>query len=146
MGITFRKHPLVTIKLFKTLVEPILLYASDFWGNLKLPQNNPIENIFMSFCKQLLGVQKQTTNIGALLELGQIPLTLIAQTNSIKNWVRIVTKTKCNDNVIKSYENAILENLTWSTRIEKTLSEIGMREQFMVKDKDRHFAFPFYII
>ena len=138
MGITFRKHPLVTIKLFKTLVEPILLYASDFWGNLKLPQNNPIENIFMSFCKQLLGVQKQTTNIGALLELGQIPLTLIAQTNSIKNWVRIVTKTKCNDNVIKSYENAILENLTWSTRIEKTLSEIGMREQFMVKDKDTH--------
>ena len=138
MGITFRKHPLVTIKLFKTLVEPILLYASDFWGNLKLPQNNPIENIFMSFCKQLLGIQKQTTNIGALLELGQIPLTLIAQTNSIKNWVRIVTKTKCNDNVIKSYENAILENLTWSTRIEKTLSEIGMREQFMVKDKDTH--------
>ena len=32
MGITFRKQPLVTIKIFKSLIEPILLYASDFWG------------------------------------------------------------------------------------------------------------------
>ena len=138
LGITFRKHPFVSLKLFKTLVEPILLYASDFWGILKLPQNNPIENVFLSFCKQLLGVQKQTTNIGVLFELGQIPLSLLAQKNSIKNWVRIVTKTKCNDNVIKSYENAALKKLTWSTRIENTLSEIGMREQFMVKDKNTH--------
>ena len=138
MGITFRKHPLVTIKLFRTLVEPILLYASDFWGILKLPQNNPIENVFLSFCKQLLGVQKQTTNIGVFLELGQVPLSLLAQKNSIKNWVRIVTKTKCNDNVIKSYENAVLKNLTWPTRVENTISEIGMREQFMVRDKDSH--------
>ena len=138
MGILFRKHPQVTIKLFRTLVEPILLYASDFWGTLKLPQNNPIENVFLSFCKQLLGVQKQTTNVGVLLELGQFPLTLIAQKNAIKNWVRIVNKVKCNEYVIKSYENAILKNLTWSTRIENTLSEIGMREHFMVRDNDLH--------
>ena len=31
-GILFRKNPLVNLKLFKALVEPILLYASDFWG------------------------------------------------------------------------------------------------------------------
>ena len=138
MGITFRKQPLVTMKLLKTLVQPILLYASDFWGILKLPQNNPIENVFMSFCKQLLGVQKQTTNIGVLLELGQTPLSLPAQCNSIKNWVRIVTKVKCNDMVINSYENATLKTLTWPSRIETVLAEIGMREQFIVKDKDTH--------
>ena len=112
--------------------------TSDFWGILKLPQNNPIENVFISFCKQLLGVQKQTTNIGVLLELGQIPLSIFAKNNSIKNWVRIVTKTKCNGNVIKSYENATLKNLTWRTRLESTLSEIGMRELFLVKDKESH--------
>ena len=136
MSINFRKHPLVTMKLFKSLIEPILLYASDFWGILKLPKNNPIENLFLSFCKQLLGVKKQTTNVGVLLELGQIPLSIHAQKNSIKNWVRLVTKTKCNDIVIKSYENSISEKLTWSTRIENTLSSIGMREQFLMEDKD----------
>ena len=138
MGITFRKHPLITIKLFKSLIEPILLYASDFWGILKLPQNNPIENVFLSFCKQLLGVQKQTTNIGVLLELGQIPITLLAQKNAIKNWIRIVTKTKCNENVINSYENAVIEKLTWSNKVETTLAEIGMREQFTTKDNFAH--------
>ena len=30
MDIAFRKHPLITLKLFKALIEPILLYASDF--------------------------------------------------------------------------------------------------------------------
>ena len=138
LGIIFRKCLLISLILFKTLVEPILLYQRDFGGILKLPQNNPIENVFLSFCKQLLVVQKQTTNIGVLLELSQIPLSILAQKNSIKNWVRIVTKTKCNDNVIVSYENAALKKLAWTTRIESTLSEIGMRELFMVKDKETH--------
>ena len=75
LGASFRKYPLISLKIFRALVEPILLYASDFWGMLKLPQNNPIENLFMSFCKQLLGVGKQTTNMGVYLELGQIPLS-----------------------------------------------------------------------
>ena len=79
MGTYFRKYPLIAIKLFRSLVEPILLYASDFWGILKMPTNNPIENSFMSFCKQLLGVQKQTSNVGVLLELGQIPLMTLAK-------------------------------------------------------------------
>ena len=79
MGTCFRKHPLITLKLFKSLIEPILLYASDFWGILKMPTNNPVENVFTSFCKQLLGVQKQTSNIGVLLELGQTPLMILAQ-------------------------------------------------------------------
>ena len=76
MGSTFRTKPSLTIKLFRSLIEPILLYASDLWGVMKLPANNPIENLFMSFCKQLLGVQKQTTNFGVLLELGLIPITI----------------------------------------------------------------------
>ena len=73
LGPLFKNKPLISSQLFNSLVKPILLYASDFWGILKLPQNNPIENLHLSFCKQLLGVQKQTTNIGVLLELGQVP-------------------------------------------------------------------------
>ena len=103
-----------------------------------MPQNNPVEILFLSFCKQLLGVQKQTTNVGVLLELGQVPLIVLAQKNAIKNWVRIVTKTNCNKNVINSYDTSVLENLTWSSNIEKTLSEIGLREQFLSNDESAH--------
>ena len=84
MGISFRKQPSITMKIFKSLIEPILLYASDFWGILKMPANNPIENLYMSFCKQLLGVQKQSTNDGVLLELGQFPLIILAKKRATK--------------------------------------------------------------
>ena len=93
MGITFRKRPTTTIKLFRSLIEPILLYASDFWGTLKMPLNNPIENLFMSFSKQFLGVQKQTMNAGVLLELGLFPLKVLAKKRAVKNWVRMATNT-----------------------------------------------------
>ena len=137
-GLLFRKYPHITMKLFKALVEPILLYASDFWGILKLPKNNPIENVHLSFCKQLLGVQKQTTNIGVLLELGQVPLNILAQKNAIKNWSRIVNNIKCNELLKTSHENAIMVNLTWPKRIESRIAEIGMWELFLRKDKAVH--------
>ena len=54
LGPRFRKFPQITIKLFNTLVKPILLYASDFWGILKMPKNTPLDTLFLGFCKQLI--------------------------------------------------------------------------------------------
>ena len=138
MGPCFRKHPLITLKLFKSLIEPILLYASDFWGILNMPSNNPVENVFTSFCKQLLGVQKQTSNKGVLLELGLSPIMILGQKNAIKNWVRIANNTKCNNLVFSSYETSISENLTWSSNMKSKLSTIGLGELFINRDKDSH--------
>ena len=139
MGISFRKQPTITIKLFRSLIEPILLYASDFWGILKMPSNNPIETLFMSFCKQLLGVQKQTTNDGVLLELGQFPLLILAKKRSIKNWVRMATNTKCNKIVYDSYNFSVDESLLWTNNMKTMLSEIGLMESFITKDPEAHF-------
>ena len=74
LGNLFRQDIPTTIHLFDSLVKPILLYASDFWGCLKLPKNNPVETLHIKFCKELLGVQIQTTNLAVLLELGRLPL------------------------------------------------------------------------
>ena len=78
-----------TMYLFDALVRPILTYASDFWGCLKLPKNNPIENVHMMFCKHLLSVSKQTSNFATLVELGRVPIMISAQKAAIKNWDRI---------------------------------------------------------
>ena len=37
MGNYFRLHPITTLHLFDTLLKPILLYNSDFWGCLRYP-------------------------------------------------------------------------------------------------------------
>ena len=56
----------------------------SFWGILKMSVNNPIENLFMSFCRQLLEVQKQSINDGVLLELGQLPLSYLRRKGPLK--------------------------------------------------------------
>ena len=130
MGLLFQQFPLVSLKLFDNLVRPLLLYGSDFWGILKPPKNNPVENIHHMFCKHLLGVQKQCTNIAVLLELGQIPLNINAKKMAIKNWERISLKKNANKPVVKSYEFAIEENLNWPHLIQNKLTEIGMMNSF----------------
>ena len=138
MGISFRKNPKTTIKLFRSLIEPILLYASDFWGILKMPSNNPIETLFMSFCKQLLGVQKQSMNDGVLLETGQIPMMILAKKRAVKNWARMAINTNCSVVLRDSYQSSLDGNLVWTENMKTMLSEIGMMQVFTSQDPNAH--------
>ena len=124
MGILFYTYVEETIKLFDTIIKPILTYSSDFWECLKLPKRNPIENLHIMFCKNLLGVQRNTTNIGVLLELGRTPLTIIAQKQAIKNWDRI-RNSKANQLIKSSYKAAEAVSLNWFTSIKMCLAENG---------------------
>ena len=126
MGIHFRLHPCTTISLFDSLIKPILLYSSDFWGCLKMPKNNPIENLYMKFCKTLLGVQKQTSNIGVLLELGAVPIMFFGVKNCLKNWDRIHKKYEANNIVLSTHQMAIEHNLPWPQMTKNQLDSIGI--------------------
>ena len=128
MGNYFRLYPKVTIHLFDTLIKPILLYNSDFWGCLKPPSNNPIENTHMRFCKDLLGVQRQTANIGVLLELGRVPIMLYGKKNCIKNWARIAIQGKANYLVLLSYLNSRENQLKWPEMIKECIARLGIGE------------------
>ena len=105
LGLSFNQDVETTLVLVDAMIKPILLYNSDFWGCMKLPKNNPIENLHMSICKQLLGLQKSTTNAGVLLELGRVPLSLYAIKLAIKNWERI-RKNKANSVLLESYKES----------------------------------------
>ena len=78
-----------------------------------------IENLQMMMCKQLLGVQKQTANIGVLLELGRVSMQLFAVKLAIKHWERI-KQEKVNMLLILSYSDAMKENLQWISTIGNT--------------------------
>ena len=125
MGQYFRLNTDTTLHLFDSLIKPILLYNSDFWGCLKIPKNNPIENVHMRFCKELLGVQKQTTNIGILLELGRVPLTLFAKKNCIKNWGRINTGN-ANKVLLSIIKMSIDDSLNWTNTIIDCVNKTGV--------------------
>ena len=129
MGLCFNIHPRETLHLFDSLIKPILLYGSDFWGCLPLPKHNPVEKVHLMFCKHLLGVHKNTTTEGVLLELGKIPLSLFAQKAAVKNWERI-RKGKCSPLLSLSFKCASKDTVegkcTWLSNIRKTLETNGM--------------------
>ena len=130
LGTSFKQDVPTTLTLVDAMIKPILLYNSDFWGCMKLPKGNPIENLDMMICKSLLGVQKCTTNIGVLLELGRLPLQLNAIKNSVKNWERI-RKKNANKLVLASFKDAVDENCLWLSNIKQTLEHNGMLNLFL---------------
>ena len=125
MDAIFHTHITTTLHLLDTLIKPILLYASDFWGCLKPPKDNPIEKFHHMACKHILGVQKHTAKSGVLLELGRVPLQTYAIKAAIQNWERIKSK-QGNAHLKISYENAIEDNLTWISNIKDILDKNGM--------------------
>ena len=86
--------------------------------------------------KQILRVQKQTTNIGVLLELGRTPLSLWATKYAIKNWEHIHLGHG-NEILIKGYDDF---DISWGTRIRATLELNGLQNFF---DSESNSNYPF---
>ena len=75
------------IKLFDTLVLPILNFGSEIFG---MHKGTDIELIHTKFLRFILGVKK-STNLSALYgELGRIPLAIFRKINMIKYWMKIL--------------------------------------------------------
>ena len=142
LGDPFRSNVKTTLHLFDTLIKPILMYMSDFWGGLKLPdeKHNPIEKLHYMFCKQVLGVQKQTTNIGVLLELGRMPLKTFAEKSAIKNWERIRTG-KINELLKNSQANATIDDLPWISHIKSILESHNLENYYSNPSQKRKYPF-----
>lgn len=74
-------HPKLAIKLFDTIVSPILLYNSEVWGaymdnDLNKWDKSPTEKIHIKFCKMYLNVNKKATNAACKGEMGKFPLII----------------------------------------------------------------------
>ena len=76
------------LKLFDTLVTPILLYSSEIWG-FECIFN--IEKIHLQFCKRVLSVRSSTPNFMVYGELGRFPLELQTKIKMICFWNKLVS-------------------------------------------------------
>jgi hypothetical protein len=74
-------NPKLAIKIFDTIISPILLYNSEVWGvytknDFNNWDNSQIEKTHLRFCKLYLGVGRKTTNIACRGEPGKFPLII----------------------------------------------------------------------
>ena len=78
------------IHLFDHTVKPVLLYGSEIWRTFigkklregkdnfisKLFSNLKQEQVHLKFCKYILGVEKRSTSLAIIGELGRYPLCI----------------------------------------------------------------------
>ena len=95
-----------------------------------MPSNNPVANLQMRIFKDILGVQKQTTNVGVLLELGRFPIHINAVKLAVKNWERI-RKGNANAIICATYIESTRLNLKWTQSIKTILEVNGLLSLFL---------------
>ena len=91
--------PELTLKLFDTLVKPVVCYNGEIWGVMNNVFNSKsisqfwerigklsVENFQIKFCKSVLGVRPRAHNGAVMGELGRLPLFL----NIIKSTLKYI--------------------------------------------------------
>ena len=108
--------PSTIIKIFEKMVEPILMYNCEI-GLVKMPKNttwekfeknmwtysSDIDKVTYGLLRQTLGLQKKTTRLGMLAEVGKHPLCMRMYIQIMKYYVRLISTNS------KLLKNALLE-------------------------------------
>jgi len=130
-----------SLKLFTTLIQPILNYGSEVWMPYLLKNLNdsnitsicdklPGESLHVKVGKLILGVNKRTTNNAVRSELGCFPMLLFMMNLSVKYWWSLNNHCLHGNNSLAI--DALLDNrilcytglFSWSSGIKKILASI----------------------
>ena len=110
------------LKLFDSMIMPILNYGAEVWGLHKAPD---IEKVYLKFLKQILNVRSQTTNAAVYGELGRIPLDTLRKEKILKYWFRIISSQRCLIKDVFEYQVAHKIQGSWALEIKKMLDNLG---------------------
>ena len=100
------------------MIKPIALYGVEIWGLLTpamlkkklelydLFKNWEYEKLNLKFCKYLLGVNKRSTNIAVLSELGRMPL-FISHITAMFTFLHRLENSDCNSLVYHALKESI---------------------------------------
>ena len=120
--------PSLQIRLFDTLVTPILNYGCEVWG---LAKADPIERLHLSFLKNILYVKQSTPNCFIYGELGVSPLYLQRQVRVIKLWLKLLNPSSSlfareiyKELCIINIESP--QTVTWVSLVKNLLYRIGL--------------------
>ena len=85
------KNTRLFLKLFDSLVKPVLLYGCEIWGSFASNPKAKSEKFVNKFYRTLLGAAPNSSTAGIHAELGRYPLHVNIQQSMIKYWFRIIS-------------------------------------------------------
>ena len=77
------------LKLFDSLVLPIICYGSELYGFQEIKE---FERLHLHYLKSILGVPAKTTNLFVYGETGRLPLKYRITKGIISFWMRTITR------------------------------------------------------
>jgi hypothetical protein len=99
--------PKVILKLFDSMIQPILLYGSELWALFGWKKNTvfhiqkylfnqklKFENLHSRMCRNTLGVHRRATEVLVKAELGRYPLLSNIIKNSYTYWQHVLNSDK----------------------------------------------------
>jgi hypothetical protein len=155
--LNIRDNVKLSLKLFNSLVSPILFYGCEVWApflfkNLKsdnfqtLSDSTYIEKINVKLCKYILGVNKNATNTAVKAELGQFPLCIKALQLSLKYWHRFYTVDP-NSLVKKAYIESLMtihtKHIGWSSCIHNLLKTLDLEDTWNNQNEESFVNYIF---
>ena len=102
-------HPNLALKLFDSLISPILMYGSEILCNGR--EQNDFEKIHLSYLKNMLGVRRQTPTLVIYGDTGHFPLLLKQQVQTLKYWTTHVKTLLFNLNLGSFWETQTIERM-----------------------------------
>jgi hypothetical protein len=133
--------PKLLCQLFDSFVGSIISYASEVWGYSK---SKDIERIHLKFCKRILNVRANTSNVSIYGELGRYPLYINRYVRIIKFWCKLINT----DNIIlrKIYELSLSDcykgKKNWVSNVKEMLNMYGLSEYFFENNIVDSKSFP----
>ena len=133
------------IKLFDTIIKPILCYGSEILG---FRHCEKVEKVQSKFCKQFCCLGTNTADCLALGECGRLPLATTYMLRCLKYWVKLL-RVEASRYPKQSY--IMLKRLdeigksTWATNIKNLLFSLGFGYALVSQDVGNIEYFSFLI-
>ena len=118
----------IVLDLFDKMILPILLYGCEIWGYEDIQQ---IEVFYRDFLKEILRLNKQTTNCMVYGEAGRKPLSITVKTRMVCFWHKTMTgaETKLSykmTHLLRKLHEQNQHSSPWLKNIEQILNSCGM--------------------
>ena len=128
----------VALKLFDSLIRPILLYCAEVWGPfyLKNPNPNnfmhlcdqlPQEKIYLKFSRYLLGLNKRSTIAAVRGELGIFPLFTNVLSHAAKYWLKLNSGSSLANSAYTDSISSCTHKFGWAKYIQSIWSNFDLK-------------------